>query len=394
MPIGVKVSDVSLQVPVFVQGDRKGHGWLSTLLNAALDPPKRRFRMLLSGISFEANEGDRIAVLGRNGAGKSTLLRVVNGVFLPTQGQVERQGSCQALLNIALGFNNDATLKENIFLRGTAIGMPTSVLGGLQEQILEFAGLQQKANHRFKTLSAGQRMRLGFAISTAVQHDIMLLDEWIGTGDAEFIAKAKERMVDRVDGSKVVILASHNLGLLKDVCNKALVLEGGCLVYFGDMATATREYHKIMLSPPPVEDVYRTPVPNQVVDDAPAEITFGCVETLELRDEELIISGWAVSSGSEMPTLLAIDALGQRRATDTFERRNRPDVMRHYDLPHATLGFRMTTAVPGLHSLSQLGGSFGVFGGNSRDQLAGPFHMGDATLRLVGAGTCNASPAD
>lgn len=385
MSIGVKVEDVSLQVPVFVQGNRQRNSWLSTLLSAALDPPKRRYRMLLSGISFDASEGDRIAVLGRNGAGKSTLLRVVNGVFLPTQGRIELQGSCQSLLNIALGFNNDATLKENIFLRGTAMGIPAAILGGLQEQILEFAGLHQKANHRFKTLSAGQRMRLGFSIATAVQHDIMLLDEWIGTGDAEFITKAKERMVDRVDGSKVVIFASHSLGLLKDVCNKGLVIEGGSVVYFGDVPTAIREYHKVMLLPPPLEEVYRKPVPNQIVEAEAEEVTFGCVETLELSDEQLLVTGWAVSAGGKMPELLAVEALGERRTTDTFERRIRPDVMRHYTLPHATVGFRMTMPVAGLHSLSQLGSEFAVYGGNSPEQLAGPFHMGDATLRLIGA---------
>lgn len=381
--VSVKVSDVSLQVPVFVQGERDGRGWLSTLLSAALDPPRRRFRMLLSDISFEAREGDRIAILGRNGAGKSTLLRVLNGVFLPTAGKVQVEGSCQALLNISLGFNNDATLKENIFLRGSAMGMPTSGLGELQAPILEFAGLAHKANHRFKTLSAGQRMRLGFAISTAFQHDIMLLDEWIGTGDSEFIAKAKERMADRVGGSKIVIVASHSIGLLKDVCNKGLVLEGGRLVYFGDVASAVREYHKIMLSPPPDETVYRAPVTSLVVPAGAEQVTFGCLETLELRDEELHLSGWAVTSGSTMPTWLAVDALGERRTTDKFERRNRPDVMRHFDLRDGTVGFRMVIPVPGLRALSDLGSGFGVYGGNSEEQMAGPFHMGDATLRLL-----------
>lgn len=241
----IKAHEVSLDVPLFLQGERSSKTWFSTLVRAAFDPPKREFRTLLSNISLSLVEGDRLALLGRNGAGKSTLLRVLNGVFQPSRGRVELIGSCQALLNTSLGFNNEATVKENIFLRATAMGLNSSMLGNLVEPVLEFAGLEEKANHRLKTLSAGQRMRLGFSISTEVQHDIMLLDEWIGTGDAQFLTKAKDRMQSRLHGSQIVVLASHNFGLLKDVCNKGAVLEKGELVYSGDLASALAEYERL-----------------------------------------------------------------------------------------------------------------------------------------------------
>lgn len=249
MTASVVVHGVGLEVPIYLQSDRSSRTWLSTLLSAALDPPRRETRTLLSDVTFTANEGDRIALIGRNGAGKSTLLRVLNGAFTPTRGVVEVNGSCQALLNVSLGFNAEATVRENIFLRGTAIGLRSREIRSLIEPVVEFAGLQEKVNHRLKTLSAGQRMRLGFAISTSVQHDIMLMDEWIGTGDNEFIAKAKERLAGRVSGSKIVVLASHNAGLLNSVCNKGIVMERGRVHFFGGIKDALASYRDLIRTP-------------------------------------------------------------------------------------------------------------------------------------------------
>lgn len=246
----LNVHSVSLELPLFLQQPRSATSVVRTLLSAAFDPPKREFRTILDDISFKVAEGDRVGILGRNGAGKSTLLRVLSGAFHPTQGRVEVVGSRQALLNISLGFNNEATVVENIFLRGTAMGMRTVQLRELVQPVLEFAELSDKAVHRLKTLSSGQRLRLGFAIATAVQHDIMLMDEWIGAGDASFIEKARNRMRGRVDGSKIVVLASHNVPLLRDVCNKGLILDAGRLQYFGDIDTCLGQYSEILKRPP------------------------------------------------------------------------------------------------------------------------------------------------
>ncbi|RNF84361.1 ABC transporter ATP-binding protein [Montanilutibacter psychrotolerans] len=250
MNVSLIARGVSLEVPIYLQNERSAKTWFATLLNAAFDPPRRETRTVLSDIGFEAHDGDRIALIGRNGAGKSTLLRVLNGAFTPTRGAVEVNGSCQALLNVSLGFNAEATVRENIFLRGTAIGLRSSQIRHLIEPVVEFAGLTEKIGHRLKTLSAGQRMRLGFAISTSVQHDIMLMDEWIGTGDTEFIAKAKERLAGRVDGSRIVVLASHNAGLLNSVCNKGIVLERGRMIFYGGIKEALASYRDLIKSVP------------------------------------------------------------------------------------------------------------------------------------------------
>lgn len=244
--VRLEAHQLTLELPIFLQADRSARSWLATLWGAAFDPPRREFRTILDDISFSAAEGDRIGIVGRNGAGKSTLLRVLTGAYQPTRGWLDVAGSRQALLNISLGFNSEATVRENIFLRGTAMGLRTRQLRELAEPVLEFAELQDKANHRLKTLSSGQRLRLGFAIATAVQQDIMIMDEWIGAGDASFIKKARDRMRGRVDGAKIVILASHNFGLLKEVCNKGLVIEEGKLQYFGSIGDSLKAYEDIL----------------------------------------------------------------------------------------------------------------------------------------------------
>lgn len=126
----IRVDRLCLDVPAFLQREREATGWVGLLFGAAFDPPRRQLVRLLDDLCFDVREGDRLAILGRNGAGKSTLLRVLNGVYQPTRGQLEVEGSCQALLNISLGFNGEATVRENIYLRGIAMGLTGKFLRG------------------------------------------------------------------------------------------------------------------------------------------------------------------------------------------------------------------------------------------------------------------------
>ena len=242
----IRLRDVSLQIPTFVQHQAAGDSWAKTLLGAAIDRPERQLKTILEGVDFEAKEGDRVALIGRNGAGKTTLLHLLTGCYLPTTGSVDIQGRRQALLNVSLGFNPEATVRENIFLRGAAMGLPMNVVRSVVGEVLEFAELVPYAGQRLATLSAGQRMRLGFAISTSVQPDIMLLDEWIGTGDLQFLQRARERMQDRVSGAHILVLASHSTDLLKRVCNRGVVIEKGRKVFEGSVARALAHYQQIL----------------------------------------------------------------------------------------------------------------------------------------------------
>lgn len=245
MSVHLHAHRIGLCVPHFVQQSGGHKSWLRTLVGASAARPKRVFRTILQDISFAAEEGDRVALIGRNGAGKSSLLRVLTGAYAPTTGWLDVQGKRQALLNISLGFNAEATVEENILLRGTAMGMHVARIREISKDILEFAGLSDAAQHRLHTLSAGQRMRLGFAVSTSTERDIMLLDEWLGAGDMQFIRKARARMNDAVTGSRIVVLATHNLEIARRVCNKGVVLDGGRVVFNGGVIEAILEYRKL-----------------------------------------------------------------------------------------------------------------------------------------------------
>lgn len=250
----IVAKDLSLVVPYYAQPEESSSSsWLGTLFGAATAVPRRRFATLLDNVSFSIPEGERVALIGANGAGKSTLLRTLAGAFQPTGGRMEVSGSRQALLSVGLGFNKEATVYENIYLRASAMNIASADIRDMIEPVLEFSGLRDIANRRLLTLSSGQKMRLGFAISTMIQHDILLLDEWLGTGDAQFIRRARDRMMDRVNGSKIVVIASHKGSLLKSLCTRGLVLDGGRLVFDGDIAEALAEYGRLH----PVDDKAR-----------------------------------------------------------------------------------------------------------------------------------------
>ena len=245
MKASIKVKNLSLVLPYFVQPESEPGSWIGTLLGAATSVPRRRYATLLKNLSFTIREGERVALIGRNGAGKSTLLRVLAGSFQPTTGTVQINGSRQALLSMGLGFNGEATIKENIYLRASAMGIDPDRIKEAVDSILDFAELKEKANNRLHTLSSGQRMRLGFSISTSVQHDIMLLDEWFGTGDFKFLAKARQRMNSRAEGSKIIVVASHNRKTLRRTCNRGIVLELGEIVFDGPVDDALDAYKNL-----------------------------------------------------------------------------------------------------------------------------------------------------
>lgn len=245
----LKAHGIGLDLPVYTQEQRSAKASISVFLRAAFQPPKRKMRTTLDEISFSLKQGDRLAIIGRNGAGKSTLLKVLVGAYQPTRGFLEVAGARQALLNLALGFNPEATVVENILLRGIAMGLRSREAVAIIDEVIDFAELTEKAGDRLRTLSSGQRMRLGFALATSVQHDILLMDEWIGAGDSSFVAKAKERIQSRVDDAQIVVLASHNAQLLRDVCNLGLVLEQGRPQFFGPIKEALEAYTALTRSP-------------------------------------------------------------------------------------------------------------------------------------------------
>jgi ABC-type polysaccharide/polyol phosphate transport system ATPase subunit len=368
MSVHIRLDKVSLAVPLYVQPERRVRSWAGMLLGAAFDPPRRVYANILQDISFEAGDGDRVAILGRNGAGKSTLLRVLNRVYRPTSGSLSVEGSCQALLNMSLGFNPDATVRENVFLRGTAMRIRASSLRDKIDPILEFAGLQEKSSHRLRTLSSGQKMRLGFAISTSVQHDIILMDEWVGAGDSAFMAKAKARMLDHMGGSRIVMLASHSVGLLRAICNKGIVLEQGQLVHAGDIGSALAAYHELMESLRGDEGAMAEG----------GQLVYGCAEKIAFEGGSVRVEGWLTSTSGEPACGLALEVAGVRYPALELSRHVRPDVMRHFGLRDRACGFNARFEVPHVGALPELGRDLQVLGGMQADQALSPLRIAPA----------------
>lgn len=192
----------------------------------------------LSNINLELKSGDRLGLLGHNGAGKSTLLRALAGVYEPSAGEFVRYGSVASLIDPSLGIEPDATGIENIMLRGLVMGMSKKQVDDMTPQICEFSGLGEYVNMPVRTYSTGMMMRLAFSISTSVEADILLMDEWLSVGDAEFTEKAEQRMRDVVSKSGILVLASHSMDLIRKECNRVVRLEHGRIVEAYDLTAS------------------------------------------------------------------------------------------------------------------------------------------------------------
>jgi len=187
----------------------------------------RRFVTALDGVSFELQAGDRLGLVGANGAGKTTLLKVLYGIYEPTAGSLDIRGKVDALFNINLGFRSEATGRRNILLRGLINGWTEGQIAERTDEIIEFSELGEFIDMPFKSYSQGMGARLAFAIATTLEPEILLMDEWIGAGDASFQKKATDRMNELAERAGIIVLASHNEDLLSKTCNKRLELERG-----------------------------------------------------------------------------------------------------------------------------------------------------------------------
>jgi len=181
----------------------------------------------LNHVNLELKAGDRLGLVGHNGSGKTTLLRALSGAYEPDEGQVEVQGRIAALLNLSLGIDPSATGFDNIRLRGRIAGLSAREIVERMDEIADFTGLGPFLAMPVKTYSAGMQARLAFAAATAVEADVLLMDEWIAVGDAEFQQLAHKRLLKLVERAGILVIASHDHDLLRLYCNKVMRLEAG-----------------------------------------------------------------------------------------------------------------------------------------------------------------------
>jgi lipopolysaccharide transport system ATP-binding protein len=196
----------------------------------AKDAAERVVVRALNGVSFEFREGDRVGLVGHNGSGKTTLLRVLAEAYEPVTGTISVSGKVASMLSIWLGMDTEATGYENIFLRAAVMGLKPWQITSLIDEICDFSELGDYIYMPLRTYSSGMSMRLAFAISTSVPADIILMDEWLSVGDANFSQKAQERLKRLIDQAKILVLASHDDKLIRTNCNKILRLDHGEIV--------------------------------------------------------------------------------------------------------------------------------------------------------------------
>ena len=189
----------------------------------------------LRDINFSVEKGDRVGILGLNGAGKSTLLKVISGVFKPTTGSVKKHGKMVPLLELGAGFEPQYTGTENIYLYGSMLGYTKDFIDSKYEEIVKFSELQKF-----------MKSRLGFSIATVVEPQILILDEVLSVGDAKFRKKSEKKIMSMFDSGVTVLFVSHSLEQVMRLCNKAMILEKGQLLAYGDIGPIAEQYSQMI----------------------------------------------------------------------------------------------------------------------------------------------------
>lgn len=239
----IKADGIMLDIPVIEPGERRLLSDPKRLFSDLyLSRSSRRTVRILNDISFELAKGGRLGLIGANGAGKSTLLRLIAGIYTPTAGAIRVHGTARGLFDLSLGMIGEATGLENIYLRGLQMGLSLRQIKDLVPEVLSFSELEGHIDRPLGTYSTGMRLRLAIAVSTMIEPDILLLDEWIGAGDAAFNEKVKARMMGLVDGSFGLVLATHNVGLMTSLCTHGLCLERGAVTFSGSVEDALAFY--------------------------------------------------------------------------------------------------------------------------------------------------------
>ncbi|QDY84367.1 ABC transporter ATP-binding protein [Paenibacillus polymyxa] len=197
----------------------------------------------LKNVSFKINKGELFGVLGLNGAGKSTLLKVVAGVLKPTEGSVNVYGKMAPLIELGAGFDAELTARENIFLNGAVLGYSKREMKQKFKEIVDFAELEEFIDVPVKNYSSGMYARLGFAIATATTPDVLIVDEILSVGDFKFQQKCENKIKEMVESGTSVILVSHSIDQIRNLCSRGAILEKGRLIKVGDISDVCDFYY-------------------------------------------------------------------------------------------------------------------------------------------------------
>lgn len=190
----------------------------------------------LKHVSFDVQRGEVVGLIGHNGAGKSTMLKVISGILKPTEGSVTVRGNVAPMLELGSGFDHDMTGRENVFLNGAILGYSKEFLESKYDEIVEFSEIGQFLDMPLRNYSSGMIARLAFSVATVVVPEILIVDEVLSVGDADFQAKSRKRMMELMSGGTTVLFVSHQIKQIRDMCSRVVWIEHGELQQFGDAA--------------------------------------------------------------------------------------------------------------------------------------------------------------
>jgi len=241
----IALRDVDVDFPVFNASTLSFKNRVLTSLTGGVIGQERDGNVVvrgLHGINLRIKAGERVGLVGHNGAGKTTLLRVLSGIYAPTKGEATTSGECVSLINVGLGIDPEATGRENIRLRSAMMGLTPEQTRECTDEIIDFSGLGNFIDMPFRTYSSGMQLRLAFAVSTTISPQILIMDEWLSTGDENFRERAEKRMRRVVDSTDILILASHSRSLLQNNCDRVVWLQHGKVYRDGSAVEVLEEY--------------------------------------------------------------------------------------------------------------------------------------------------------
>jgi ABC-type polysaccharide/polyol phosphate transport system ATPase subunit len=235
----IDVEDVSV---VFRKGKRSNHSPIRRSITSVFRKTRYEEFWALRHLNFTVREGEVLGVIGKNGAGKTTLLRLLVGVLYPDSGHVKVRGRISSILSLGVGFSIHLSGRDNIYLNGIYLGLTRSQIDNIFDDIVAFAELEDFIDHQVRYYSSGMRARLGFSIAVSVEPDILIIDEVLAAGDKDFKKKAKAKMKDFMARAKAIVIASHNMKLITDMCDSVLWLQKGEIRVQGPAAKVVKAY--------------------------------------------------------------------------------------------------------------------------------------------------------
>lgn len=245
MTAWIKVNNVSIDIPIYSQDRSFRSALVSKYIGGNINTNGNKISIqALRNINFSLKEGDRLGLIGHNGAGKSTLLNTLGGIYKPLTGSIEHSGRITPLFHSSPGMDSVDSGINNIYTVGMFFGMTKKQITAKLDEIIDFTQLQDYIHLPVRTYSTGMIARLSFAIAACLEPDIMLVDEGIGAGDESFARKAKSSLDNLYKKVKIIILASHSRELIHQMCNKAILLEHGRMLAFGDIDEVFDIYDK------------------------------------------------------------------------------------------------------------------------------------------------------